>query len=72
MLLPLNRIVPESGVSRPARIRSIVVLPHPDGPRMKNSSPGLTEKEILSSAVTCPNFLDTSFTVMDEGVLIYF
>jgi hypothetical protein len=32
-------IVPDVGVSSPATIRSVVVLPHPDGPRRAKNEP---------------------------------
>ena len=35
----LKSIVPESGFSRPAIIRSVVVLPQPDGPSSPKNSP---------------------------------
>ena len=35
MSLPASVIVPELGVSRPATIRSVVVLPQPDGPEQR-------------------------------------
>jgi hypothetical protein len=42
--LPPTETTPESGCSRPAIERSVVDLPHPDGPNRVNSSPGLTVK----------------------------
>ena len=36
---PSMRIVPWSGVSKPATMRSVVVLPQPDGPRNEMNSP---------------------------------
>lgn len=49
---------PESGVSRPAIIRSRVVLPHPDGPRRNKNSPEFMVREISLSALTSPYFLE--------------
>jgi hypothetical protein len=37
---PSTDIRPESGCSRPAIARSVVVFPQPDGPRRVNISPG--------------------------------
>ena len=37
--LPLRTISPESGRSSPARVRSVVLLPQPLGPRMTRISP---------------------------------
>ncbi len=36
---PLMTIVPSLGVSKPAIMRRIVVLPQPDGPRKETNSP---------------------------------
>ena len=41
-------MVPDVGVSRPATIRSVVVLPQPDGPsRAKNEPAGYVEVEVV-------------------------
>ena len=46
--------MPASGVSNPAIMRSVVVLPHPDGPSIeKNSPPGIVN-DTSSTAVTEP------------------
>ena len=43
MSTPSSRIAPESGCSKPAISRSVVVLPQPDGPSIvKNSPPGIS------------------------------
>src|SRR5215212_10850628 len=47
-----TEISPRSGISSPATKRSVVVLPHPDGPRSVNSSPSLTSKVRSSTACT--------------------
>jgi hypothetical protein len=39
MSRPSTRIVPSSGASNPATIRSTVVLPQPEGPRSETNSP---------------------------------
>ncbi len=41
---PPIRIWPELGVSNPAIIRRIVVLPQPDGPRKETNSPESTAR----------------------------
>ena len=41
---PSMRIVPRVGVSKPATMRSVVVLPQPDGPRKETNSPGATRR----------------------------
>lgn len=43
-------ICPEDGISNPAIILSVVVLPQPDGPRNVRNSPGLTVRFTLSTA----------------------
>src|SRR4029079_15892571 len=43
---------PESGFSRPAIERRVVVLPHPDGPSSVNSAPSATSKETSCTANT--------------------
>src|SRR5262249_20096744 len=45
------------GVSRPAMMRSNVVLPHPDGPSSTKNSPSCTLREMPSTAVTGPKRL---------------
>ena len=45
-----NRICPESGVLKPASMRSRVVFPHPEGPTKKNISPDRTVREMPSTA----------------------
>ena len=55
------QIVPEVGVSRPATIRSAVVLPHPDGPTSTSSSPSPIVRSRASTATAPPsNTLVTS------------
>src|SRR3954447_4673131 len=51
-----TEISPRSGISSPATQRSVVVLPHPDGPRSVNSSPSSTSKLRSSTACTRPCF----------------
>ena len=42
MSRPPSRICPSDGISKPAIMRSVVVLPQPDGPRNVMNSPLLT------------------------------
>ena len=51
--------MPESAVSSPAMIRSIVVFPPPEGPSSATSSPDGTSKLTFLSAVKLPNALLT-------------
>src|SRR6516225_9574520 len=56
-------IRPLSGISRPAIIRSKVVLPQPDGPSSANSAPRLIFSETSSTAATAPKCLCTPATL---------
>src|SRR5678816_606834 len=49
------KIVPLSGVSRPAMILKVVVLPQPLSPTMTRNSPLLTVRLARSTATTEPN-----------------
>src|SRR5271156_6476562 len=48
---------PEGGGRRPQRMRMVVDLPAPLGPRNPKISPGATSMETLSTATKSPNFL---------------
>src|ERR1700729_3686156 len=45
-------ILPGVGPSNPATSRSVVVLPHPDGPSSEKNSPPATCRSIASTATT--------------------
>ena len=48
MSLPSSRIRPSVGCSKPAIIRSVVVLPQPDGPSIEKNSPlGIVEVDAV-------------------------
>ena len=73
----VKKNVPESANSRPAIMRSSVVLPEPEGPSNATSSPDGISRFTLSSAVNWPNFLVIFCAVMlmrllflDSAVLI--
>ena len=53
-VLPSRRIVPLSGRSSPARQRSVVVLPQPEGPSSVKKRPSSTVKETSWTARTAP------------------
>ncbi|MNL67887.1 hypothetical protein D3C87_1925310 [compost metagenome] len=53
--LPLIEIEPPVGVSKPAIMRSTVVLPQPDGPRKETNSPLLIVMLKPWTTVTGPN-----------------
>src|SRR5262245_34371828 len=52
-------IRPRVGWSRPATIRRVVVLPHPEGPRSAKNSPCGTVRSRLSTAVNVAKLLVT-------------
>ncbi len=54
MSLPSTVIVPDVGFSNPAIIRSVVVLPQPDGPRNDTNSPRATSRLKSATAATPP------------------
>src|SRR5438094_1692991 len=49
-----NRISPASGRSKPAIMRSVVVLPQPEPPTSETSSPGWMSRESPSTATAPP------------------
>ena len=59
MSSPFNKILPLVGVSKPAIIRSVVVLPQPEGPKKVTNSPFVMSRLKLSTTVTPPNDLLT-------------
>src|ERR1700748_1139970 len=59
---PSSRMRPEEGSSSPAIIRSVVVLPQPDGPSRQKNSPSPTVKVESSTAVKSANSLRTGGT----------
>src|SRR6478609_714601 len=54
MSLPASVIEPEVGVSRPATIRSVVVLPQPDGPSSAKNEPRGMSRSRSRTAVNAP------------------
>src|SRR5438094_836300 len=77
--LPEKMIRPASGRSRPAIIRKLVVLPHPEGPRSVKTCPRCTSSAMLSTARSVPKSLLTpsnrrtvSTTALAEDLLGYF
>src|SRR5918995_1723256 len=59
MSWPSIRMRPVSGVSKPAIIRSKVVLPQPEPPKRANSSPRRMSRSTPSTAVIAPKRLAT-------------
>jgi excinuclease ABC subunit A len=68
MSLPPIMMLPSSGAMKPAIIRSSVVLPQPDGPRMEKKLPRATLNERASTAVCEPKRL-TTLRASRSGVL---
>src|ERR1700741_3177749 len=67
---PLMVILPLVGLSRPAMMRMVGVLPAPFGPRKPWISPGATERLTPSTAVKDPYFLTSvSTAIMASGRL---
>src|SRR5947209_878181 len=54
---PSSRMRPEVGNSSPAIIRSVVVLPQPEGPSRQKNSPSSTMKLEFCTATNSPNAL---------------
>src|ERR1051325_2363301 len=54
MSSPPSVTLPWSGCSKPAMMRSVVVLPDPEGPSSVKNSPALTWRSTLSTATTSP------------------
>src|SRR5215210_8960409 len=59
MSLPSTVIAPELGCSKPAIMRSVVVLPQPDGPRNETNSPRSAARLKSSTATNSPNLFWT-------------
>ena len=56
---------PASGRSNPAIMRSVVVLPHPDGPSSEKNSPLPISSDTSSTAVTSSNDFETDSRTTD-------
>ena len=54
---PPTMTVPALGSVKPAIIRSVVVLPHPEGPSREKNSPLAMSRSRLSTTVSLPNCL---------------
>src|SRR6187402_2027577 len=66
MSCPSIRMRPSLGTSRPASIRSNVVLPQPDGPSNAKNSPSSMARSTLSTAAKLPKRLET-FSIRISG-----
>ncbi len=66
MSWPSMKILPEVGVSKPANMRSKVVLPEPEPPSRQKISPRCTCSETSFTATKSPNRLVT-FSIRRYG-----
>ena len=57
---PSMKISPWVGNSKPASMRSSVVLPQPEGPSSEKNSPRRMSNETSSTAWTAPKCLETA------------
>src|SRR5437879_7710813 len=57
---PSSSMVPSLGSRKPAIMRSVVVLPQPDGPSSETNSPRVSASVARSTAVTAPKRQVTS------------
>lgn len=66
--VPFISMVPDVGSIKPAIMRSIVVLPQPEGPSSEMNSPGSTLNENDSTAVELPKTrVSRSIFSLDRG-----
>src|SRR4051812_1062338 len=63
---PRSRIVPLVGSSKPPIIRSVVVLPQPDGPSSEKNSPAAISSVTPSTARTAPKLFSRSSRAISE------
>src|SRR5687767_14361160 len=68
---PPKRISPASGRSKPAIMRSVVVLPHPEPPTSATSSPGAMSRDSASTARAPPKRLVTPRRLMSTSARIF-
>src|SRR3954454_1491919 len=57
MRRPAMTMSPDVARSRPAIMRKVVVLPHPEGPRRHTTSPAATERSTSFTATKAPKCL---------------
>src|SRR5208283_4309522 len=68
MLLPPMAMSPPSGAMNPAIMRSSVVLPQPEGPRMEKKLPCATLNESESTAMCPPKRLTTASAIRSAAL----
>ena len=64
MSLSFIRTVPDAGSMKPVIVRSVVVLPQPEGPRKVKNSPSLTCTFMSCRAVKSPNLTTISLSLI--------
>src|SRR4051794_31411330 len=67
---PPTTIVPEVGSSKPATMRSTVVLPQPDGPRKEMNSPVATSRLKSCTTVVWPKDLRTCWILRKWSAMV--
>ena len=70
MSLPPTTILPEVGSSKPATMRSTVVLPQPEGPRNETNSPGSTSRLKSWTTVVVPKDLRTCWMMRKGSAMV--
>src|ERR1044071_8612235 len=65
--LPCRITLPVYGISKPAMMRRIVVLPLPEAPSNTSTSPSATSKLMFSSTLALPNLLLRPITLAAAG-----
>ena len=73
MSRPLTTTEPSAGSMKPVMVRSVVVLPQPEGPRKVKNSPSFTWTLMLCRAVKSPNFTTMSLSriIMDSPLFVF-
>ena len=61
---PASVTLPMVGTSKPAIMRSVVVLPQPDGPSIEKNSPSRMFRSMLFTTTFSPNALVTPLSTM--------
>ena len=71
MSLPATTILPADGSSKPATMRSTVVLPQPDGPRNETNSPGSTSRLKSWTTVLAPKDFRTCWMERNGSAMAF-
>src|SRR5690349_14261234 len=71
MSLPATTILPAEGSSKPATMRSTVVLPQPEGPRNETNSPGAASRLKSSTTVLLAKDLRTCWMERNGSAMAF-